>query len=102
MELPPSQMTVLGWTDVAAIGLFDVRVFNPYAPSNRQPLIAKARPTMLCISTSYNIHSTSNNIHTDSREEEDTQWRQIITLYTRILLIQHISSVYYMTDNRMT
>ena len=26
---------------------FDVRVFNPYAPSNRQPLIAKARPTML-------------------------------------------------------
>ena len=56
MEPPPSQMTVLGWTDVAAIGfrgspferaLFDVRVFNPYAPSNRQPLIAKARPTML-------------------------------------------------------
>ena len=27
--------------------LFDVRVFNPYAPSNRQPLIAKACPTML-------------------------------------------------------
>ena len=27
--------------------LFDVRVFNPYAPSNRQPLIAKARPTIL-------------------------------------------------------
>ena len=27
--------------------LFDVRVFNPYAPSNRQPLIAKARPAML-------------------------------------------------------
>ena len=62
MEPPPSQITVLGWTDVAAIGflgspferaLFDVRVFNPYAPSNRQPLIAKARPTMLCISTSY-------------------------------------------------
>ena len=26
---------------------FYVRVFNPYAPSNRQPLIAKARPTML-------------------------------------------------------
>ena len=56
MEPPPSQITVLGWTDVAAIGflgspferaLFDVRVFNPYAPSNLQPLIAKARPTML-------------------------------------------------------
>ena len=27
--------------------LFEVRVFNPYAPSNHQPLIAKARPTML-------------------------------------------------------
>ena len=26
---------------------FCVRVFNPYAPSNRQPLIVKARPTML-------------------------------------------------------
>ena len=25
---------------------FDFRVFNPYAPSNRQPLIVKARPTM--------------------------------------------------------
>ena len=46
------------------------------------------------------IHSTSNDIHGtraktgghsesgetgDSREEEDTQWRQVITLYTRIL-----------------
>ena len=47
------------------------------------------------------IHSTSDDIHTegaraktgghsesgetgDSREEEDTQWRQVITLYTRI------------------
>ena len=27
--------------------LFDVRLFNPYAPSNLQSLIAKARPTML-------------------------------------------------------
>ena len=43
-------------TNVAAIGfsgspferaLFDVLVFNPYALSTHQPLIAKARPTML-------------------------------------------------------
>ena len=36
---------------------FDVRVFNPYAPSNRQPLIVKARPTMLAfrLYSSYNF-----------------------------------------------
>ena len=58
---------------------------------------------LLCVRPNY-IHSTSNDIHTDgtrarvrlgdiresgetgdSREEEDTQWRQVITLYTRIL-----------------
>ena len=64
------------------------------------------------------IHSTSNDIHTDwarakglglglggiresgetgdSREEEDTQWRQVITLYTRILRI-FADSVYFVT-----
>ena len=65
MEPPPSQMTVLGWTDVAAIdfsgspferALFDVLVLNPYAPSIHQPLIARARPTMLAFRLVYCIN----------------------------------------------
>ena len=49
-------------TNVAAIGfsgspferaLFDVLVFNPYALSTHQPLIAKARPTMLAFRLVY-------------------------------------------------
>ena len=31
----------------------------------------------------------------DSREEEDTQWRQVITLYTRIILRTFAGSAYY-------
>ena len=38
---------------VGRYALLDVRVFNPYAPSNRQPLIAiKGSPHNACISTS--------------------------------------------------